>query len=69
MKKNIHAIDRAIRLLFAALVALLYFTNSIHGTLALVLGVVAGILVLTALINFCPLYSILRISTKKEGSK
>ncbi len=55
--------DRIIRLSIATLIAVLYFTNVIEGTLAIVLGVVAVIFAATSLGNFCPLYSMLRINT------
>ncbi len=57
--------DRYIRLTVAALIAILYFTNVITGTLAIIGLVVVGIFVLTSLINFCPLYKIFGISTCK----
>ena len=66
MKRNIHIVDAVIRVMVAALVAVLYFTNVITGTLAIILGVVAIIFTLTAFINFCPLYAILGISTFRK---
>jgi hypothetical protein len=66
MKKNIGSTDKIIRLVLAALIAVLYFTNVIQGTLAIVLGVVAVVLTLTSLINFCPLYTLLGTSTCKR---
>jgi hypothetical protein len=63
MKKNMGNTDRMIRVLLAVIVAVLFFTNVISGTLALVLGIVAGIFVLTSLVSFCPLYPIFGIST------
>ena len=65
MKKNVGNTDKLIRLLFALLIAVLYFTNLISGTLAIVLGVVALAMVVTSLLNFCGLYAILGISTCK----
>ena len=65
MKKNMAGADRIIRLLVAAAVAGLYYFGIINGTLAIVLGVVAGIFLLTSLINFCPLYAALGIRTNK----
>ena len=41
MKKNMGSIDIAVRLLIAALVILLYFTNVISGTLAIIFLIVA----------------------------
>lgn len=55
--------DRIIRFLIAAVIAGLYFTNVITGTLGIVLLVLAGIFVLTSFISFCPLYAPFGIST------
>jgi hypothetical protein len=66
MKKNIGTIDKVIRLLIAAVVVILYFTHVITGTLGIILLVVAGVFVLTTLINFCPIWAILGINTLKQ---
>lgn len=63
MKPNMGTADRIIRVLIAAVIAVLYFTNTIGGTLGLVLLVLAGVFVLTSLISFCPLYKIVGLST------
>lgn len=63
MKKNMGNTDRIIRVLLAAIVAVLYLTNVIGGTLALVLGIAAGIFILTSLVSFCPLYPVFGINT------
>lgn len=63
MKKNMSSIDRIIRILILVVVAALYFTNVISGTLAIVLGAVGIILATTSLINFCPIYAVFGIST------
>ena len=55
--------DRAIRVIIAVLIAVLYFTNVISGTLGLILLIVAGVFVLTSLVSFCPLYSLVGINT------
>jgi len=55
--------DRIIRLSMATLIAVLYVTNVIEGTLAMALGVVAVIFAATSFVNFCPLYSMLGINT------
>jgi hypothetical protein len=57
MKKNMGSADRIIRVIIAAVVALLYFTNVLSGTLGIVLMVLAGVFVLTSLVSFCPLYA------------
>lgn len=63
MKKNMGNADRIVRFLVAALVAVLYFTNTITGTLGIILLVVAAVFVLTSLVSFCPLYTLLGINT------
>ncbi len=71
MKKNVGNADRLVRVLAAAIIATLYLTNVISGTVGLVLLVLAGIFVATSLISFCPLYAIFGISScpVKQTSK
>ena len=66
MKPNMGTTDKIIRIALAALVAILYFTNVITGTIGIVLLVVAAVFVLTSLISFCPLYPILGMNTTKK---
>jgi hypothetical protein len=65
MKKNIGTLDRIIRILVAAILAGLYFANVVTGTWGIVLAVVAVALLITALIRFCGLYTLLGITTCK----
>lgn len=66
MKPNMGTTDKIIRIALAILVAVLYFTNVITGTLGIVLLVLAGVFVLTSLISFCPLYLPFGINTGKK---
>ncbi|MBK6347878.1 MAG: DUF2892 domain-containing protein [Bacteroidales bacterium] len=66
MKKNMGSADRIIRLVIAALVAVLFFTGIIKGTLAIVLLIVAVVFALTSLISFCPLYPLIGLNTGKK---
>lgn len=66
MKKNMGSADKIIRIIIAAIVALLYFTNVITGTFGIILLVLAGVFVLTSLISFCPLYLPFGFSTRKN---
>jgi hypothetical protein len=66
MKANMGTADRVIRIIIAAVIAVLYFMKVIPGTLGIVLLVLAGIFVLTSLISFCPLYAPFGISTCKK---
>ncbi|MCA6380249.1 MAG: DUF2892 domain-containing protein [Cytophagales bacterium] len=71
MKKNMGSADRVIRVILAALVAVLYFTNVISGTTAIILAVLAIVFVATSLTSFCPLYLPFGLSTlrKKMNAK
>jgi len=66
MKKNLSPGDRFVRLLFAVVVAVLFITGKISGTTAVVTGIAAFVLALTALFDFCPIYYALGISTRKK---
>jgi len=63
MKKNMGKTDKTVRIILAALIAILYFTNVISGTLGLILLALAAVFVLTSLISFCPLYAPFGINT------
>ena len=66
MKKNMGTIDRAVRFLVAILIAILYFTNQISGTAAIILGVVAVAFLVTSFMSSCPAYIPFKISTIKK---
>jgi hypothetical protein len=66
MKPNMGTTDKIIRIAIAALVAVLYFTNVISGTVGIILLVLAAVFVLTSLISFCPLYLPFGINTGKK---
>ena len=66
MKKNIGTADRIIRVLAAIAIVVLYSIHLIHGTLAALLLVIAGVLLLTAFVRFCPLYVLFGATTHKK---
>ena len=66
MKKNMGSVDKLVRVFVAAVIAVLYFTDQITGTAAIILGIFAVIFVLTSAIGFCPLYLPLKLSTIKK---
>ena len=68
MKKNMGSADRIIRIILAAIAVILYFTNTITGTLGIVLMVIAAVFVITSFIGVCPLYLPLGISSCKKRS-
>lgn len=59
-------VDRAVRILIAVIIAVLYFTDQITGTAAVILGIFAIIFLLTSFVSFCPLYVPLKLSTTKK---
>lgn len=65
MTKNMGTADRAVRILIALVIAALYFTHRISGTLAIVLEIVAIAFLVTSLIGWCPSYLPFGISTRK----
>lgn len=59
-------IDRIFRILLALLIAFLYLSKEITGTLGIVLLILAGILALTSFISFCPLYAPFKFKTNNQ---
>ncbi len=68
MPINMSTADRLIRTLIAVAIAVLYFTGRISGTLAIVLGVIAVVFLLSSLAARCPGYSLFGWSTRKGSS-
>lgn len=67
MKKNMGMSDRVIRSLLAVGAIVLYATGTVTGTPGIVLMVASGIFLLTSLVSFCPLYTLVGISTCKRN--
>ncbi|MBU3745093.1 MAG: DUF2892 domain-containing protein [Sediminibacterium sp.] len=65
MKKNMGSTDRMIRVIFAIVVSILFFTHTITGTIGWVLLVLSGVFLATSFISFCPLYVPFGINTCK----
>lgn len=66
LKQNMGTIDRIVRLLLAAAVAILYYTGNLSGLVAIILGILAVVFVITSFIGFCPLYLPFGLSTRKQ---
>lgn len=65
MKKNLGSVDKAIRMSLAIVLVALYFSGTVAGSLGIIGLVVAEVLVLTSMVNVCPLYSLLGWNTRK----
>ena len=66
MKANMGVIDKSVRIAAAVVIAILYFTHVISGTVAIILLIIAGIFIVTSFISFCPMYYPFGISTRKK---
>lgn len=55
--------DRLIRVLIAIVFFVLFFTKTVSGTLGIVLVVLGTVFVLTSLVSFCPLYTLVGLNT------
>ena len=69
MKKNMGTTDKIIRLIVAIIFAVLYFTNTLTGTVGLILVILGVVFVLTSLVSFCPLYLPFGINTCVKKDK
>ena len=59
-------LDKSIRIIVAVIIASLYFTKVISGTLAIVLLIFAAVFIVTSFISFCPLYTFIGLNTRKK---
>ncbi len=60
---NEHPIDRAVRIVLAAVLFGLGAIGAVAAPVVYVTWFVGAILLVTGLVGFCPLYAILRLST------
>lgn len=66
MKANMGNTDRIIRIIAALSIGALYFFGVINGVVAIILGALAVVFLLTSMVNFCPLYATFKLTTKKS---
>ena len=66
MKKNIGTIDRRLRTLLSLILFTLIYFKVLQGTTAWVGSVLAFVLIITSMLQFCPLYIPFRITTIKK---
>ncbi|HLS22563.1 MAG TPA: DUF2892 domain-containing protein [Pseudogracilibacillus sp.] len=64
MKANVGTVDRVVRLIVGVILLALFFL--IEGNLRYI-GLIGIIPIITALVSFCPLYSLLRINTRRSS--
>ena len=66
LNKNMGSLDRMIRMVIAAVIALLYINGNLSGLAAIALGILAVIFVITSIFSFCPLYLLFGLTTRKQ---
>ena len=69
MKINIGSSDKLARLGIALALIILFYFEIITGTLGLIAIILAFVLAITSLINFCPIYALFKINTCKKKEK
>ncbi|NLI41763.1 MAG: DUF2892 domain-containing protein [Caldisericales bacterium] len=65
MKRNMSNIDRLIRAIIAVLLVYLYIGGLVTGAFGIILVVLGVILLITSVLGFCPIYALLKFSTRK----
>jgi hypothetical protein len=63
MKRNVGTIDKAVRLVLAAILITLNLTGTVTGTLSIVLWVVTASMLFTSIFSFCPVYTLIGVNT------
>lgn len=68
MKLNMSRADRIIRFLVVIVICVLLYAEVLKDTLGTIIGIIAIILVITSVTGFCPIYRVLKKSTRKESA-
>lgn len=63
MLNNVGPGDRVVRIAAALIIGFFLFMGFVDGVAALLLGLLAAVLLVTALVGFCPLYRMIGIDS------
>lgn len=66
MKQNMGNMDRILRIVVAIVIGVLYYTNVISGTIAMIGLGLSAVFILTSFVSFCPLYLPFGIDTREK---
>ena len=66
MNCNVGKMDAIIRIVVAVIISALFITHTFNGFFAQAAIITGGILLFTGIMNFCPIYALLRINTCKK---
>lgn len=69
MKKNVGTGDRFLRVMIGVIAVIIGLSGLLEGTLKWVALGIGGVMILTASLQFCPLYTLLGINTCKVKPK
>ena len=69
MNKNVGSVDKLLRIGVAVIMAYLYFSGTVTGTLGIVALGIAIAAVITSAVGFCGLYSLFGINTCKVAKQ
>jgi hypothetical protein len=58
--------DRIVRVVVGIILVVLALAGVVTGALAWVFGIVGAVLAITGAAGFCPIYAVLKLSTKKK---
>jgi hypothetical protein len=65
MKTNESNVDRGIRVVLGLILLALGFSSTVSGTMGVIFEILGFVALITGLVGFCPLYSLLKIRTNK----
>jgi hypothetical protein len=63
MKRNVGIFDRVVRVIIAAILTILYFTEVVTGTHGIIFLIVAAISLITAATRFCGVYALFGLNS------
>ena len=69
MKKNVGSADSIIRIVLGIVLFLLFIFKTVPVVWGYIFLALAALLIITAILGVCPLYSLLRISSFKAKDK
>ncbi len=66
MKANIGSRDQSTRIFVGLLLGAFCLVGIVYGTAALILAAVAGLLIVTGMLRWCPLYAVFGFSSVED---
>lgn len=60
--------DKTVRLIVAAVIAVLYLLGILKGITGLVILIIGIALVVTSLVGFCPVYQVFGLNSKRKST-